>query len=537
MRPVQPREGEHPSMSSAVGGAERLGRVDARAAARSRPLSRWLAVPRAPLYPPLVTLAFVLFDYAASNVLLEALWRPLLVALVITILLQLALGALLRGADAGAFVVLMLQFALLGLPAVTLVLGAWLVAGIAIAIHRRRGLKHVPWRRATRVLNAVAIVLLAQVIVTTALGGGLAFGRSSWSIAQGTPAADAPDVYLLLLDGYPRGDTLQTRFGFDNAPFLSSMESMGFDVATNARSNYDVTVLTLASMLNGEQIATLIPNPPDARPEQFRELTRLINQGTDLQRFRQAGYEIVSVPSEYYEGTVVDADRNLDTGELSSFEMQLLQTGYLRTAFGGVMKTALPEQHRERVFHQFDSLEGLAAERGRGPKVVLTHLLVPHMPLAFNRDGSAAPGLSCFPMSCTLFTYGDQYRADTIAAMDDQVAWLNDRVEGVVRDIQAKSSRPPVIVIFSDHGTRFWSEDRAEMYRSLFLAATPGHSGLFPDDTTPVNVLTRLLNAYTGSSYPLASEELYWLDTRHVDASGVLGPSLTKIEPGDPLDG
>ena len=107
----------------------------------------------------------------------------------------------------------------------------------------------------------------------------------------------------------------------------------------------------------------------------------------------------------------------------------------------------------------------------------------------------------------------------------------------MVRDIQAKSSRPPVIVIFSDHGTRFWPEDKAEMFHSLFLAATPGHPGLFPDDNTPVNVLTRLLNAYTGASYPLAGEESYWLDTRQVDAKGLLGPSLMKIEDGDPLDG
>jgi len=295
-------------------------------------------------------------------------------------------------------------------------------------------------------------------------------------------------------------------------------------------------LLTLASMLNGEQIPSLIPNPPDSRPEQFRDLTRLINQGMDLQRFRQAGYEIVSVPSEYFEGTVVDADRNLDSGEMSSFEMQLLQTGYLRTAFGGLMKTALPEQHRQRTFHQLDALDALPAERGRGPKLVFAHLLVPHMPLSFNRDGSAAAGLSCFPMSCTLFTYGDSYREQTLQAMDDQVDWLNGRVEQVVHDIQAKSTRPPVIVIFSDHGTRFWPEDKAEMYRSLFLAATPGHPGLFPDDNTPVNVLTRLLNAYTGSSYPLASEESYWLDTRQVDTKGLLGPPLLKIDAGDPPD-
>jgi hypothetical protein len=524
------------AMTSATGAAGSMAGNAAIETATRTSVLRALAVPRAPLYPPLVTIAFVFFDYSASNVLLEALCRPLLVALLVTVIVQAAFSTVVRSADLGAFLALMLQFAVLGLPIVSLILAGWLTAAVVVAIRRRRGLQLIPWRRATRILNVVALLILVQVVVTTGLGGGLAFGRSTWNVARGTPVAGAPDVYLILLDGYPRADTLRSRFGLDNGPFLASMQSMGFDVATQSRSNYDVTVLTLASMLNGQQIPTLIPNPPDSRPKQFRELTHLINQGTDLQHFREAGYEIVAVPSEYFEGTIVDADRNLDTGQMSSFEMQLLQTGNLRTSLGGVLKAVLPEQHRERVFGQFDSLEGLAAERGRGPKVVLAHLLVPHMPLAFNRDGSAAAGLSCFPMSCTLFTYGDQYRTATIDAMDDQVAWLNGRVEGVVRDIQAKSSTPPVIVIFSDHGTRFWPDDRAEMFRSLFLASTPGHPGLFPNDNTPVNVLTRLLNAYTGSAYPLATEESYWLDTRLIDAKGLLGP-LTPIQPGDELDG
>jgi hypothetical protein len=501
-----------------------------------RLVGRRLGVPRPPIYPAIVTTAFVLFDYSASNVSLEALPRPLIVAVGATLHAQVVLSIVLRDRDRGAFVTLMLQFALLGLAIVSLILTAWLLAAVLITVARRRGLDLIPWLRATRVLNAIALVILVQVIASTALNGGLVFGRGTWTIGRGSAAPDSPDVYLLILDGYPRADTLLSRFKYDNEPFLDTMRSLGFDVATASRSNYDVTVLTLASMFNGAQVPNLIPNPPDSRPKQFRALTGLINQGTDLQRFRQAGYEIVSVPSEYFEGTVVDADRNLETGQLSSFEMQLLQTGALTTAFGGLEKTWLPDQHRQRIFDQFAALEGLAAERRNVPKLVFAHFLVPHMPLAFNRDGSAASGLSCFPRTCTLFTYGDQYRAETIDAMDDQVSWLNGQVEAVVRDIQARSARAPVVLIFSDHGTRFWPEDRQEMYRSLFLAATPGRTHVFPNDTTPVNALTRLLNAYTGSTYPLVSEESYWLDTRLVDKQGLLGRLKPVLSESD-LDG
>ena len=508
------------------------------AAARrlDRPPILRLAVPRLAIYPVLVTLAFALNDYAASNVSLEALPRPLVVAAVATIAVQLVLSAILRDKDRAAYLTLMIQFALFGLAVVSLILAIWLLAAVVVAFRRRRGLRLIPWLRATRVLNAVAILMLVQVVATSWLNGALIFGRSTWSVPRGQAASDAPDVYLIMLDGYPRADTLATSYDYDNQPWLSSMERLGFSVATRSHSNYDVTVLTLASMFNGAQIPTLIPSPPDSRAAQFRALTRIINQGTDLQRFRHAGYEIVSVPSEYFEGTVVDADRNLDTGELSSFEMQLLQTGAMTTAFGDLEKTWLPNEHRQRIYREFDTLLGLASERGRGPKIVFSHFLAPHMPISFNADGSAAKGLSCFPRRCNLFTYGDGYGSEVIGPLRDQITWLNGKVEETVRAIQDRSATPPVIVIFSDHGTRFWSDNRPEMFHSLLLAATPGHPGLFPDDASPVNLLSRLLNAYTTIQVPLSSEEDYWLDTREVERKGLLGP-LRAVTSEDQLEG
>jgi uncharacterized protein (DUF1786 family) len=98
---------------------------------------------------------------------------------------------------------------------------------------------------------------------------------------------------------------------------------------------------------------------------------------------------------------------------------------------------------------------------------------------------------------------------------------LNDTVLATVREIQAQSAKPPVIVIFSDHGLRNDPTDRDEMFRSILLAATPGRPGVFPDVASPVNILPRLRNAYTGAAVPLASEESYWVDARVAPIMGV----------------
>jgi hypothetical protein len=70
------------------------------------------------------------------------------------------------------------------------------------------------------------------------------------------------------------------------------------------------------------------------------------------------------------------------------------------------------------------------------------------------------------------------------------------------------------------------------MLRSLLLARTPGHPGLFPDDATPINMLPRILNAYAGSSLPLATEESYWTDREGIPAHGLF--DVVPIDPEAP---
>ena len=112
-----------------------------------------LGIPRTPIYPPLIAAAYVIGLYAASNVSVEALPRPLVVGIAVGALLQLILSAIQRNADRGAFVSLLVLFVLMGLGVLTLILGVWLAAAAYVAIRRGRGLQTMPWLRATRILQ------------------------------------------------------------------------------------------------------------------------------------------------------------------------------------------------------------------------------------------------------------------------------------------------------------------------------------------------------------------------------------------------
>ena len=249
-------------------------------------------------------------------------------------------------------------------------------------------------------LNAVAVAVIVISIVQVVRLGGV----TSASVGPGGPRGEsrqgAPDIYLLLLDGYPRADTLQSRLAYDNRPFLSDMEALGFDVAYEGHSNYDFTILTLASMLNAAQFPTLMPDPPADLTSQYRQMTRLLNRGSALAPFRIDGYEVVSIPSGHLQATLLDADRVLDSGELSTFEMELLRKGSIPRLIGGIERSWIPAEHRSRMLETLSAVEGLSAERGGPPKVVFAHVLVPHMPATFGRDGGPVEPLPCFPAAC-----------------------------------------------------------------------------------------------------------------------------------------
>jgi hypothetical protein len=74
-----------------------------------------------------------------------------------------------------------------------------------------------------------------------------------------------------------------------------------------------------------------------------------------------------------------------------------------------------------------------------------------------------------------------------------------------------------VIIVFSDHGPQqilSWSDpdDAGTKARraNRFAARTPGHSSLFPDDVTLVNVLPVLFNVYFGTDLPLQPDDTYF---------------------------
>ena len=244
-----------------------------------------------PVYPIAAALAVMLAYFNASVATVQALPRPLVAAALVAVVLQAIATAIFRDRDRGAFFATIALLFLAALIPLAVLLAAAPVA--ALVIRRIVGRERtIPWHRMTEILNVVAVLLVAQAVALGWLATSLTSVAVRGGVVYAPPAAAGPDLYLILLDGYPRADTLQSDFAFDNAPFLAAMTSLGFDVASKAHSNYTVTNLTLASMLNARQIRDLpeLAGAPGSVQAQYRAVARAINRSSALDQLRGRGY-------------------------------------------------------------------------------------------------------------------------------------------------------------------------------------------------------------------------------------------------------
>jgi hypothetical protein len=473
------------------------------------------------LYPVAVIVLLGLHLWVASGVSPFAALRGIVASALIGTAASAAGTAIVRDRHRGGLVGLLLVSALVtgGRGAVVLVL----LVPVALLIVERYGPRQlaVNWawlgRLVTRGTAIFAVAVLLEAIQLGRVGDLLTVLQREGALRPSPSAdapADAPDVYVLMLDGYARADILQLRFATDDAPFLDGLRSRGFEVATESHSNYLVTNLSLPSFLNYRQLADV----PDIQPlladpgsTEGPPVYRAASNPSILGDFRALGYETVSVSSGFEQVAVRGADRFLDSGELNEFEIQMLRPTLVAPIATFIAADVFSQQHRRRIESVFRAVEGLAVEPEGRPRFVFAHVPSPHAPWVNGADGSprVVTNLETW-FADTPGTTGLS-RDEVISGFAAQSAYLGRRTLAAIDAVLAASPRPPVILVLSDHGSSLdVSVDNAETrMRNLFAAYTPGRAGLYANDATLVNTFPTLLAAYFRVALPLAADTIY----------------------------
>ena len=475
-----------------------------------------------PLYPALLTLAFVL------SMVLPTIGSPyagvrLLIGFAIgALLVSIAARILLGDRDrAGIVAALAVVFVFKGIdPRVALLV--FLAIGLIVAERLaavRRPLR-IRWALVGRVANAASVIFLVAVLLRSAGDGSLgayvgAIRSEGPTVLRehsviGEAPAGAPDVYLIILDGHARADKLDAVFGYDAGRFLDELGARGFEVAPASRSNYLLTAQSLPSLLNMARVADLVDREAAAASAMAYtiQVRPLASDSRVFRLYRSLGYEVVAIASGFEEVALRGADRFIDTGQINELETRVLGNTVVAPAIQLVDPDWFAAQQRARVVAVFDATTQLSREPHARPRLVIAHVPSPHAPIVFAADGSPVPmsDLANFFDDTFLHRAGPRERA--LAAYAGQLAHVDAMALAAIDQVLDAETTPPVVLVLSDHGSAAgvdWdnldASDLDERTANLFAALTPGHSGVFPPDVSLLNVFGLVSETYFGREY------------------------------------
>jgi hypothetical protein len=449
--------------------------------------------------------------------------RPLLVVTAVVVAVTVVASLLLGDRDRGGVVAFAVSVAIV---VVDLRLAAALVALATIVVADAVLSRGRPWRHGTAIRRGLSVVGAALVGVTlaTAVADGAldrAIADVAGDVARPAPAATfdpaAPDILVVLLDGYPGDDAAAALDpSFDANAFPSALEQRGFEVQRHSHSNYLATHLAIPALFTGRYAADLPSmGPPYRSTADDERRLRLATDDSELLRtLGRAGYETITVGSGWSQLGGRRVDRIISSSALNEFELLLAGNSAVGVALDAINPSFAGDEARARIEAAFSASEQLAAEQHQRPRFIFVHVPAPHLPYVYGRRGEAVTG---GPRSLVARRDGlELERSDRIGRTFAQVAYIGDRTVVMLDRVLAFASRPSVVVVWSDHGTDVdWilgdplAAGLTERTSNFLAVLSPGHSGLFRAGTTPVNVLPQVFNAYLGTDLPLQEDRTF----------------------------
>jgi hypothetical protein len=340
-----------------------------------------------------------------------------------------------------------------------------------------------------------------------------------------------PNIYLIIIDEYPRADIAKDVFGYDNSSFISALKKNRFLVSENSRNNYMYTASSIPSMLNFEYINYLADiygkNSPDTKP-----LDDLFDNNRLFQFLRTAGYTIVAYPSFYktinYKNPDVSISGTGFFGYCSEFTEKLLNlTPYI--AFDK-LNSSWDTRHYKREKIALETLS--QTTEIVSPHIAFVHLVGVHVPYVFDENGD-------FVAYQNVFDENSEFTPqEKLTALFNQARYIEKRVIEAVEKILAQSERPPIIVIISDHGIRHTFPELAtknqkmdSRFSNLCAVHLPGFdSAKLSRDITLVNLFRYILNHYFDTNLEILENRFYQGHLKHQYDNVEITEQIRQIE-------
>lgn len=325
------------------------------------------------------------------------------------------------------------------------------------------------------------------------------------------------DIYYIILDGYARSDVLQELFGFDNSEFVNELKELGFIVPENFHSNYPMTHLSVTSTLNMEYLDELTPGLEQTYNRWL--MKPFIDHSRVRTLLEGEGYKTISISSDWTitENATTDKYIHPYPVMLNDFERFVLGSTPMRVAgplLQGFVSVGSAETHRKVVLFSLETLSSMPEVSGS--KFVFAHIISPHPPFIFDKDGNpvAIPYTFNFKDGNEYPGAGEGYGWGYI----NQLQFINRRLKDTLSTIIANSENPPVIIIMADHGSGLLTDfssakntcawERFSPFAAYYLPEVDGQS--IPSDGSAVNAFRIIFNEYFDAGFPLLESRQYF---------------------------
>jgi hypothetical protein len=276
-------------------------------------------------------------------------------------------------------------------------------------------------------------------------------------------------------------------------------------VAQCSQSNYGRTEISVGSTLNMLYLQEL---DPSFKPENIDRtlLWDALRHNAVRYNLESIGYKTVDFSTGFAWNEERDADIFYSPPPFSSglteFEGLFLRTTLARYAqdLGWVnVDATMAQNFRDRFNLIFNNLGNIA--RNPAPTFAYIHVISPHPPFVFGPNGE-------FTNPAEFWNDKQLYPADKYAqGYQNQLTFLNKKMEAAIDTILADSSTPPIIIIQGDHGP--WLQPTDKKFSILNAYYLPGHNYELYPSISPVNSFRLVFNDFFGGNYPLLKDVTY----------------------------
>lgn len=316
---------------------------------------------------------------------------------------------------------------------------------------------------------------------------------------------DLPDIYYIILDGYANNQTLRNIYQYDNGEFTDFLTSKNFNVAFNARSNYALTFLSLASSLNMRYVNYLSDLAGEDSVNRIIA-TEMIKDSEVLKFLKIKGYQSTHFSSGW---GATNRNRFADLNIYCVRNNEFISTLSMTTMLRPFENMFLMSQSRERILCTFARLATLISKDEK-PIFVFAHIISPHPPFVFDADGG-------FIKDPSINKGHDMDNWKNKEPYINQLKFINIKVKELITKLTADKNNLPIIIIQADHGSastpgmeEYNPELIQERMRPFVATYLPGKDNFIPDSVTPVNIFRLIFKNYFNAKYEPLENKVYF---------------------------